>query len=109
MRRAPRIMKEQRAHKRVRVNMKVAYRDRDNTRRMGRVNDLSRGGMYVDTGYDPEVDGFVMASLDAEEFGKVIYVQGRVVRKTHRGMGVSFTRTDEKGLGNLLSYRGAPF
>lgn len=50
-------MKEQRAHKRVRVNMKVAYRDRDNTRRMGRVNDLSRGGMYVDTGYDPKSTG----------------------------------------------------
>ncbi len=102
-------MKEHRTHKRVRVNMKVAYRDNDNTRRMGKVSDLSRGGMYVDTGYAPEVEGYLIASLDAEEFGKVIHVQGHVVWKTYTGMGISFTRTDEKGLGNLLSYRGAPF
>lgn len=102
-------MKEKRSHKRVRVNMKVAFRDNDNTRRMARVIDLSRGGMYVDTGYAPEVDGFLIASLDAEEFGKVIHVQGRIVRKSYTGMGIAFTWTDEKGLGNLLSYRGAPF
>lgn len=89
--------------------MKVAYRDNDNTRRMARVRDLSRGGMYVSTGYAPEVGGFLMASLDAEEFGKVIHVQGRVVWKSYTGMGVAFTRADEKGLDNLLTYRGAPF
>ncbi|MCU0577546.1 MAG: PilZ domain-containing protein [Desulfobacterota bacterium] len=102
-------MKEQRTHKRVRVNMKVAYRDNDNTRRLGKVSDLSRGGMRVNTGYAPEVDGFLVASIDAEEFGKVIRVQGKVVWKTYSAMGIAFTQTDAKGLGNVLSYRGAPF
>ncbi|HPI92921.1 MAG TPA: PilZ domain-containing protein [Deltaproteobacteria bacterium] len=102
-------MAEQRAHKRVRVNMKVAYRDNDHVYKMGKVCDLSRGGMYVNTGNTPDCDGFLIASLDAEEFGKVIRVQGQIIWKTHTGMGVAFTQTDEKGLGNLLSYRGAPF
>jgi Tfp pilus assembly protein PilZ len=49
----------------------------------------------------------MIASIDVEEFGKVIWVQGRVVWKNTTGMGVEFTRTDEKGLRNLLSYHGA--
>jgi hypothetical protein len=102
-------MPEMRAHKRVRVNMKVAYRDNDHGYKMGRVFDISKGGMYIQTRNIPEVDGYVIASLDAEAFGKVIWVQGRVIWKTRSGMAISFTRTDEKGLKNILSYRSIPF
>jgi Tfp pilus assembly protein PilZ len=100
-------MKDLRAHTRIRTNMKVAYRDNERVYTIGRVADLSRGGMYVNTGRPPDIDGFMIASIDAEEFGKVIWVQGRVVWKNYTGMGVEFTRTDEKGLRNLLSYHGA--
>jgi hypothetical protein len=102
-------MSEMRTHKRVRVNMKVAYRDNDHAYKMGRVYDISKGGMYVQTGNSPGVDGYVIASLDAEAFGKVIWVQGRIIWKTRTGMAVKFTNTDEKGLKNLLSYRSVPF
>jgi hypothetical protein len=47
----------------------------------------------------------VIASIDAEEFGKVIWVQGHVIWKTRSGMAVMFTNSDEKGLNNILSYR----
>lgn len=102
-------MSDKRLHKRVRVNMKVAYRDNDHAYKMGRVYDISRGGMYVQTGNKPEVDGYVLTSLDAEEFGKVLWLQGKVVWKTRTGMAIMFTNTDEKGLNNLLSYRSVPF
>ncbi|HVN71773.1 MAG TPA: PilZ domain-containing protein [Desulfomonilia bacterium] len=102
-------MSEKRTHKRVRVTMKVAYRDNDHTYKMGRVCDISKGGMYVQTGDVPEVDGYLIASLDAEDFGKIIWVQGQVAWKTRSGVGIKFTNTDEKGLNNLLSYRSVPF
>ena len=102
-------MSELRAHKRVRVNMKVAYRDNENAYRMGKVYDISKGGMYIQTGNSLDVDEYVIASLDAEAFGKVIWVQGRIVWKTRTGIAVKFTNIDEKGLKNLLSYRSAPF
>jgi Tfp pilus assembly protein PilZ len=102
-------MSELRTHKRVRVNMKVAYRNNDQTYKMGRVYDISKGGMYVQTSNTPDVDGYVIASLDAEAFGKVIWVQGQIVWKTRTGMAIKFTNTDEKGLKNLLSYRSVPF
>lgn len=102
-------MTEKRSNKRVRVNMKVAFRDDMHAYKMGRVCDISRGGMYVDTGYKPDVEGYIIASLDAEEFGKIIWVQGRVAWKTYTGMGIVFTQLDEKGLDNVLSYRSAPF
>jgi Tfp pilus assembly protein PilZ len=105
----PGIMEDQRAYKRVRVNMKLAYRDNDHAYRMGRVSDISRGGMFVDTSRHPDVDGYVIASLDVEAFGKVIWVQGYVARKTDTGMAICFTRTDNKGLDNLLSYWCVPF
>ena len=91
------------------VKMMFAYRDNDYTDRVGRVCNISKGGMFVDTGNCPNVDGFVIASLNVEEFGKVIWVRGQVVRKTDSGIGIMITRTDYKGLKCLMSYWGVPF
>jgi hypothetical protein len=102
-------MAEKRNNKRVRVNMKVDYGDDTHADKMGRVIDISKGGMYVQTVYAPEVNGYLMASLDAEDFGKVIWVEGLVAWKTRTGMAVTFTNTDAKGLNNLLTSRSAPF
>jgi hypothetical protein len=100
---------EKRNNKRVRVNMKVDYRDDAHTDQMGWVTDISKSGMYVQTGYDPKVKGHLAASLDAEDFGKVIWVEGQVVWKTRTGIAVTFTNADMKGLSNLLTSRSAPF
>lgn len=89
--------------------MKVAYRDKGFAYRIGRVSNISRGGMFINTDDPPsDVEGYIIASLDAEEFGKIIWTQGRVVRKTDLGIGILFTRTDERGLNTLLSYQGVP-
>ena len=103
-------MEEQRLHKRAQVEMKVAYRDNGLAYKMGRVTNISRGGMFISTQDPPqEVEGYIIASLDAEEFGKIIWTQGRVIRKTDSGIAIIFTRTDEKGLNVLMSYQGVPF
>lgn len=103
-------MEELRAHKRTRVDMKVAYRDNGYAYKVGTVRNISRGGMFVFTENPPDnVDGYVIASLDAADFGKIIWTQGRIIRKTDSGMAVSFTRTDDKGLDLLLSFQGIPY
>jgi hypothetical protein len=103
-------MEELRAHKRTRVNMKVAYRDDGSAYKLGKVSNISRGGMFILTGGPPDVaDGYLLASIDVEEFGKIIWVQGNIVRKDQAGMAVKFTRSDDKGLDMLLSYQGIPF
>jgi len=99
-------MEEQRVHKRRRVDMKVAFRDEGPSYEIGYVKDISKGGMYVRTEVPVEKDIYILASLDAEEFGKVIWTQGRVVRKAGSGMAIVFTRIDEKGLNTLLSHWG---
>ncbi len=103
-------MEEQRAHQRSRVNMKVSYRDNGFAFKMGRVSNISKGGMFISTSSKPETpDGYLIASLDAEEFGKVIWTQGRIIRKTDSGMAVAFTRIDDKGLDVLLKFQGVSY
>jgi hypothetical protein len=102
-------MEEQRIHKRAKVDIRVAYRDNGLAYRMGRVSNISKGGMFISTDTPPDdIEGYVIASLDAEEFGKIIWTQGQVIRKTDSGIAVVFTRIDEKGLDILLSYQGIP-
>lgn len=95
-------MAEKRTYQRARVNMKVDYSYDNHTNNLGRVIDISKGGMFVQTNDTPGVSAQLMASIDAEDFGKVIWIEGRVVRTTSTGMAVMFTNIDEKGLDNLL-------
>jgi hypothetical protein len=101
-------MMEKRKNQRVRVNMKVDYGDDIHTDKMGWVVDISKSGMYVQTKEAPDVKGYLKASLDAEDLGKVIWVEGLVVWQRPMGMAVVFTKTDAKGLNSLLASRGAP-
>jgi hypothetical protein len=101
------MMVEKRNHKRAMVDMKISYSDDTHIDKMGKVTDISKGGMYVETGDDPEVIGDLVGVIDNENFGKVIWVEGRLVRKNMTGMALKFTDTDEKGLDNLLISRNA--
>lgn len=102
-------MVENRNNKRVSVNMKVDYRDNAHADQMGWVIDISKSGMYVQTGFHPEMKGHLVASIDNEDFGKVLWVEGRVVWTDSMGIAVMFTNADTEGLKNLVTYRGAPF
>ncbi len=100
-------MVEKRKYKRAAVKMKVLISNDTQNTKMGTVIDISKGGMFVQTEDAPEVKGALMASIDAENFGKVIWVEGHVVRRTGTGIGLMFTNTDEKGLDNLLTSMSA--
>ena len=95
--------------------MRVAYRGRGLGYEKGRVLNISRGGMYILTDHPAEIDDYIIASVDAEELGKIVWVQGRVVWSlpeapgSEGGMAVRFMRSDQKGINALMNYRGIPF
>jgi hypothetical protein len=103
-------MEDHRVNKRAKVDIRVAYRGDGQAYKVGRISSVSRGGVFIVTHQPPDAVGeYLTASLDVDALGKIIWAQGRVVRKTTMGMGVAFTRVDGKGLDLYLSSLGIPF
>lgn len=100
-------MVEKRRANRASVNMRINYVDHAHRDKMGNVMNISTKGMFVQTGVAPEVNEFVEGTIDNEDFGKVLWVEGRVVRKSRSGMALAFTNTDAKGLQVLLASKHA--
>ena len=73
----------------------------------GRINDLSHGGMYIDT-INPLPEGSSISfrfSLPGDESGSPISGEGRVVWMAHmQGMGISFTRISDDDQDRLKTY-----
>jgi len=73
----------------------------------GRINDLSSGGMYVDT-INPLPEGSSISfqfGLPGDESGNPISGEGRVVWMVHmQGMGITFTRLSDDDLDRLMAY-----
>jgi uncharacterized protein (TIGR02266 family) len=73
----------------------------------GRINDLSHGGMYIDT-INPLPDGSSISfqfSLPGDESERPIAGDGRVVWMSHmQGMGVRFTRLSDDDQARLKAY-----
>ncbi len=73
----------------------------------GRINDLSHGGMYIDT-INPLPEGSSLSfrfSLPGDESGSPISGEGRVVWMAHmQGMGISFTRMSDDDQDRLQTY-----
>ncbi len=95
-------MLKRRKYTRAKVDLKVSYNDGSYTNVTAKVCDISKGGMYVQDAYAPEMQEIFAACIDADDLGEVIQVEGLVVRKTSTGIGVMFTHTDKQGLDNLL-------
>lgn len=74
---------------------------------LGRINDLSPGGMYIDT-INPLPEGSAISfrfSLPGDESESPISGEGQVVWMVHmQGMGVSFTRISDDDRDRLKSY-----
>jgi hypothetical protein len=102
-------MDEHRTFKRTSVNIRIAYRNNEYAFKIGRVSDVSKGGIFITPSSTTDGRGdYLTASMDLEDLGKVVWIQGRITRKTGTGMGVVFTRIDSKGLELFLSYLGSP-
>lgn len=73
----------------------------------GRINDISPGGLYIDT-INPLPEGSIVGfqfGLPGNESGSPISGEGRVVWKVHmQGMGISFTRLSDADMERLNAY-----
>jgi hypothetical protein len=95
-------MEEKRVYERVPVDLRVQYHEDSPETYIGRVSNLSMGGMFLKVSNLSKYGTYVFVDIDAESLGKVVWTQGRVVRTTPFGMAIEFNRADTKGLEALL-------
>ncbi|HOO37598.1 MAG TPA: PilZ domain-containing protein [Deltaproteobacteria bacterium] len=95
--------KEMRKHSRKLLRIEARYQDTNGAVLKGIVRDLSLGGVFIETGYPLEPSVYVTISLDAKDIGKVIDVQGKVVRVVaHKGMAIEFANKEHRDIKLLL-------
>jgi predicted RNA-binding protein YlqC (UPF0109 family) len=95
--------KEMRKHSRKLLRIEARYQNTRGTVLKGTVRDLSLGGVFIDTGYPLDQSAYITMSLDAKDIGKVIDVQGKVVRVIpHKGMAIEFTNKEHRDIKLLL-------
>ena len=93
---------ERRQFPRIDINTPVSYAVVIPAYETGISKDISQGGMYVKTGNASRVNDHIEGIIDHEDLGKVIWLEGRVVRVNDGGMALTFTNVDVHGLNNLL-------
>ncbi len=95
--------KQMRKHSRKLLRIEARYQNTRGTVLKGTVRDLSLGGVFIETGYPLDPSAYIHISLDAKDIGKVIDVQGKVVRVVpHQGMAVEFTEKEHRDIKLLL-------
>ena len=97
-------MQEKRAFERTAVDIRTLFRGGNGDNLRGRVSDISMGGMFIETAAQQRIGSYILADLDVETLGKVIWTQGRVVRVTRLGMAIEFARLDARGIQSLLEF-----
>lgn len=95
--------KENRKHSRKLIKIEARYQDYKGSVLKGTVRNISLGGVYIETNYPLEPQANIIISLDAQDIGKVIDVQGKVVRAVpHRGMAIEFFSKEHREIKLLL-------
>ena len=95
--------KEMRKHSRKLMRIEARYQDTTGKVLKGTVRDLSLGGVFIETGYPIDQSVHITVSLDAKDIGKVIDVQGKVVRVLpHKGMAIEFANKEHRDIKLLL-------
>jgi len=95
-------MQEKRAFERVAVDIRTFFRGGNGGNLRGHVCDISMGGMYIETPSPQRIGSYILADLDVESLGKIVWGQGRVVRVTRLGMAIEFARLDTRGIQSLI-------
>lgn len=102
-------MNEKRRNPRTSVNLKVVFMGDSMNYSRGRVNNISKCGMFVQTDSIHDLGTYILASIDVDNMGRIVWAQGRVVRKSDDGIAVEFTRTDSRGIDSIISNWGMPY
>ncbi len=100
-------MQERRTQKRVnmngRLNVDFSSQDNPDLIKRGLLMNISNGGMYIRTVAALKKGALISASLNADDLGKVIPVQGWVVRSVSNGLAIEFSDADQRGIHELMS------
>jgi len=97
-------VKEKRRYTRKPLKIEARYHNRDGKVLKGIVRNISIGGVYIETPRPLDRDESIRISLDAVDVGKVIDVDGKVVRhEPEKGMGIEFADQNNKDIKKLIS------
>jgi Tfp pilus assembly protein PilZ len=98
------VKKEKRRYSRKALRIEARYQDKNRRVLKGTVRNISIGGIYVETSRPLECGELVHISLDAKDVGRMIDVQGKVVRSIpDKGMGIEFFDKNNRDVKSLLS------
>lgn len=98
-------MDNRRRHDRVKMSLNVLYGGLDGKEVLSSTMDISMSGMFVKTDAPLTLGTAIGASIDAGMIGKVVNVEGHVIREQEDGMAVEFVHVGEKDMGLLLTHR----
>jgi hypothetical protein len=70
---------------------------------LGRAVNISRGGIYIDTNLPLDEGSYVNANFDINESERPLWVQGRVVRSSGKGVAMEFSHAESDRLNRFLS------
>lgn len=97
-------VREHRRYTRKPLKVEARYQDRDGKVLKGVVRNVSLGGVYIETPRPLERGESLRLTLDAVDVGKVIDLEGKVVRyEAEKGMGIEFADQHNKDIKKLIS------
>lgn len=102
-------MDDRRKNSRTSVNLKVVFMGDSMSYNRGKVDNISKSGMFIQTDAPRDVGMYILASIDVDNMGRIVWAQGRVMRRSQDGMAIEFTRTDTRGIDSIISSWGMPY
>ena len=97
-------IKDKRRYTRNPFKIEARYQDANRKILKGTVRNIGIGGVYIETPHTLERGEIISMTLDLIDEGRVIDVEGKVVRcESEKGMGIEFTDQDNCEIKNLIS------
>jgi len=97
-------LKDKRRYTRKPLKIEARYQDNNGNVLKGTVRNISIGGVFIETPRPLERSEPIHMTLDAVDVGRVIDVEGKVVRcEPEKGMGVEFIDQDNREIKKLIS------
>jgi Tfp pilus assembly protein PilZ len=97
-------MKTKRRYTRKALKIEARYQDNNRNVLKGTVRNISTGGVFIETPHPLDRGESIRMTLDAVDVGRVIDVDGKVVRcEPEKGMGVEFIDQENREVKKLIS------
>jgi pimeloyl-ACP methyl ester carboxylesterase len=102
----PAKQEDRRVHRRKEIAMgieaSIPYSGNAQYYELGHTVNISQGGLYVDTNLPLDEGAYVNLSLNISESERPIWVQGRVVRSSDKGVAMYISHAESERLNRLL-------